>query len=158
VVDAVRAIWPSHLPLIVRISSTDWADGGWTIDESVQLAKLFRLRGVDLVDASSGGMVPYAKIPLAPGYQVEFAARIRREAEIPTAAVGLITDPAQANAIVAHGEADIVLLAREMLRDPYWPLHAAAALDQPDPWPRQYLRAAPHHSPARTPITRPEHA
>jgi 2,4-dienoyl-CoA reductase-like NADH-dependent reductase (Old Yellow Enzyme family) len=158
VIDAVRAEWPAHLPLFVRISSTDWADGGWTIDESVQLAKLFRQHGVDLVDASSGGMVPNAKIPVAPGYQVEFAARIRREAEIPTAAVGMITEPAQANAIIAQGEADIVLLAREMLRDPYWPVHAAAALGDPASWPPQYLRAAPHHSPARTPTARPESA
>jgi 2,4-dienoyl-CoA reductase-like NADH-dependent reductase (Old Yellow Enzyme family) len=157
VVDTVRATWPAHLPLAVRISATDWADGGWNIDESVQLAKLFRARGVDLVDASSGGMVPNAKIPLGPGYQVEFAARIRREAEIPTAAVGLITDPGQANTIIANGEADIVLLARELLRDPYWPVHAAAALGEPASWPPQYLRAAPQHSPARNPVTRPEY-
>jgi 2,4-dienoyl-CoA reductase-like NADH-dependent reductase (Old Yellow Enzyme family) len=156
VVDTVRAAWPDHLPLSVRISATDWVDGGWNIDESVRLAGLFRSHGVDLVDCSSGGMVPNAKIPLAPGYQVEFAARIRREAAIPTAAVGLITDATQANAIIANGEADIVLLAREMLRDPYWPLHAAAALDEPASWPPQYLRAAPHHSPARTPVTRPQ--
>jgi 2,4-dienoyl-CoA reductase-like NADH-dependent reductase (Old Yellow Enzyme family) len=158
VVDAVRAAWPDHLPLSVRISATDWADGGWNIDESVQLAKLFRTHGVDLVDVSSGGMIPNAKIPLGPGYQVEFASRIRREAEIPTAAVGLITDPAQANAIIANSEADLVLFAREMLRDPYWPVHAATALGEPASWPPQYLRAAPHHSPARTPVTRPQSA
>jgi 2,4-dienoyl-CoA reductase-like NADH-dependent reductase (Old Yellow Enzyme family) len=155
VVDAVRATWPAHLPLLVRISATDWATGGWNIDESVQLARLFSEHGVDLVDCSSGGMVPNAQIPLAPGYQVEFAARIRREAGISTAAVGLITDPAQANTIVANQEADIVLLAREMLRDPYWPVHAAAALGETASWPPQYLRAAPHHSPARTPLPRP---
>jgi 2,4-dienoyl-CoA reductase-like NADH-dependent reductase (Old Yellow Enzyme family) len=158
VVDAVRAVWPAHLPLSVRISSTDWADGGWTVDESVRLAKLFREHGVDIVDCSSGALVPYAKIPVAPGYQVEFAARIRREAGIPTAAVGLITDPAQANTIIANGEADIVLLAREMLRDPYWPVHAAAALGDPASWPKQYLRAAPQNSPARIEIARPEPA
>jgi 2,4-dienoyl-CoA reductase-like NADH-dependent reductase (Old Yellow Enzyme family) len=173
VVDAVRAAWPDHLPLSVRISATDWAEttgvpgdgssslgwhGGWNIDESVQLAKLFRTHGVDLVDVSSGGMIPNAKIPLGPGYQVEFASRIRREAEIPTAAVGLITDPAQANAIIANSEADLVLFAREMLRDPYWPVHAATALGEPASWPPQYLRAAPHHSPARTPVTRPQSA
>ncbi len=155
VVDAVRSEWPSHLPLFVRISATDWADGGWTIDESVQLANLFRDHGVDLVDVSSGGQVPNAQVPVAPSYQVEFAARIRREAQIPTAAVGMITAPAQANTIVAKGEADLVFMAREFLRDPYWPLHAAATLGEPASWPPQYLRAAPHRSPARTPVTRP---
>jgi len=158
VVDAVRAEWPAHLPLFVRISATDWAEGGWNLDESVRLAHLFREHGVDLVDVSSGGLVPNAKIPVGPGFQVEFAARIRREASIPTAAVGLITDPVQANTIVAQGEADLVLLAREMLRDPYWPLHAASALGDPASWPPQYLRAAPHHSPARTPVTRPSNS
>jgi 2,4-dienoyl-CoA reductase-like NADH-dependent reductase (Old Yellow Enzyme family) len=158
VVDTVRAAWPAHLPVLIRISATDWADGGWNAEESVQLARLFRERGVDLVDVSSGGMVPNAQIPVGPGFQVKFAARIRREAGIPTAAVGFITDPAQANDIVAKGEADIVLLARELLRNPYWPVHAAAALDQPASWPPQYLRAAPQHSSARTPITRPEFA
>ena len=156
VVDAVRAAWPAHLPVLVRISATDWAQGGWNVDESVQLARLFREHGVDLVDCSSGGMVPNAQIPLGPGYQVEFAARIRSEAGIPTAAVGLITDPTQANAIVAQGQADLVLLAREMLRDPYWPLHAAAALGDAVSWPPQYLRAAPHRSSPRTPVIRPE--
>jgi 2,4-dienoyl-CoA reductase-like NADH-dependent reductase (Old Yellow Enzyme family) len=156
VVDAVRAAWPAHLPLFVRISATDWADGGWSPDDSVELAKRLRQHGVDLVDASSGGMIPNARIPAGPGFQVPFAARIRKEAEIPTAAVGLITDPAQANAIIANGEADIVLLAREMLRDPYWPVHAAATLEEPTSWPVQYLRAAPQHSPARKPISRPE--
>jgi 2,4-dienoyl-CoA reductase-like NADH-dependent reductase (Old Yellow Enzyme family) len=156
VVDAVRAEWPAHLPLFVRISATDWAPGGWNIDESVQLAHLFRAHGVDLVDCSSGGQVPNAQIPVGPGFQVEFAARIRREVGIPTAAVGLITDAAQANAVVEQGEADLVFLAREMLRDPYWPLHAAAKLAEPASWPEQYLRAARAHSPARSPITRPE--
>jgi len=158
VVDAVRAVWPAHLPLFVRISATDWADGGWSPDESVELAKLLRAHGVDLVDVSSGGMIPNARIPVGPGFQVRFAARIRKEAEIPTAAVGLITDPAQADAIIANGEADIVLLARQMLRDPYWPVHAAAALEEPASWPPQYLRAAPNHSPARKPLSRPEGA
>ncbi|MGD0682941.1 MAG: NADH:flavin oxidoreductase/NADH oxidase [Terracidiphilus sp.] len=157
VVDAVRAVWPAHLPLLMRISTTDWVPGGWSVDESVQLASLLREHGVDLVDVSSGGQVPNAKIPAAPGFQVEFAARIRREANIPTAAVGLISDPAQANAIIAQGEADLVLLGRELLRYPYWPLHAAAALGESASWPPQYLRAAPPHSPARTPLTRPEH-
>lgn len=152
VVDAVRAEWPAHLPLSVRISATDWADGGWDIGESVQLARLFRDRGVDLVDVSSGGMVPNVQIPLAPGYQVPFAARIRKEAGIATAAVGLITDPVQANAIVANGEADLVFLAREMLRDPYWPLHASVVLGDSAPWPQQYLRAAPRNTLRRIPV------
>jgi 2,4-dienoyl-CoA reductase-like NADH-dependent reductase (Old Yellow Enzyme family) len=121
----------------------------------VRLAHSLRDHGVDLIDVSSGGMVPNAQIPLAPGYQVPFAARIRHEANIPTAAVGLITDPAQANGIVANGEADLVFLAREMLRDPYWPLHAAATLDETGSWPVQYLRAAPRNSPARSAASRP---
>lgn len=149
VADAVRLEWPEHLPLFVRISATDWAEGGWDIDESVQLARLLRDHGVDLVDCSSGGLVADAKVPVAAGYQVRFAARIRREAGIATAAVGLITEPAQANEIIARGEADFVFLARAMLRDPYWALHAAAALGEQASWPRQYLRAAPPGSPAR---------
>jgi 2,4-dienoyl-CoA reductase-like NADH-dependent reductase (Old Yellow Enzyme family) len=144
------------LPLFVRISATDWAEGGWTVDESVELAVLLREHGVDLVDVSSGGQVPNAVIPVGPGFQAGFAARIRREAGIPTAAVGLITDASQANDLVAQGAADVVLLGRELLRDPYWPLHAAAALGEPASWPVQYLRAAPHGSPARAPIPLPE--
>ena len=155
VVDAVRSVWPERLPLFVRISATDWAEGGWNPDESVALARLLRDRGVDLVDCSSGGNVADAKIPVAPGYQVGFAARIRREAGIATAAVGLITEPAQANAIIADGEADLVFLARAELRDPYWPLHAAAALGETVNWPKQYLRAAPQGSSARPAVTRP---
>jgi 2,4-dienoyl-CoA reductase-like NADH-dependent reductase (Old Yellow Enzyme family) len=157
VVDPVRSEWPAHLPLFVRISATDWAEGGWTADESVALARQFRERGVDLVDVSSGGQVPNAQIPVGPGFQVQFAARVRHEAGIATAAVGLITEPAQANAVIADGEADMVFLAREMLRDPYWPLHAAAALGELASWPVQYLRAAPQHSAARGSIARPEH-
>ena len=156
VVDAVRAEWPGHLPLFVRISATDWVDGGWSVDESVELARRFKERGVDLVDVSTGGLVPDARIPVGPGFQVPFAARIRNEAGIPTAAVGMITEPAQADAIVAEGKADLVLLARELLRDPYWPVHAAIALAEPASWPAQYLRAAPQHSPARNPVNRPE--
>jgi len=155
VVDAVRSVWPERLPLFVRISATDWAEGGWNPDESVALARRLREHGVDLVDCSSGGNVADAKIPLAPGYQVGFAARIRREARIATAAVGLITEPAQANAIIAEGEADFVFLARAELRDPYWPVHAAAALGEPVSWPQQYLRAAPQGSTARPAVTRP---
>ena len=155
VVDAVRAAWPEHLPLFVRISATDWADGGWTPDDSVELARRLCDHHVDLVDVSSGGMVPNAKIPAGPGFQVPFAERIRKEAGIPTAAVGLITDPLQANGVIASGQADIVLLAREMLRDPYFPLHASAALGEPASWPVQYLRAAPQGSKARTTVERP---
>jgi 2,4-dienoyl-CoA reductase-like NADH-dependent reductase (Old Yellow Enzyme family) len=152
VVDAVRAAWPEHLPLLMRISATDWADGGWTADESVEFARHLGRHGVDLVDVSSGGLVPNAKIPAGPGFQVPFAQRIRNEAGIPTAAVGLITDPLQADGILASGEADMVMLAREMLRDPYFPLHAAAALGVPMTWPKQYLRAAPHGSQPRVAI------
>ena len=161
VVDAVRAEWPAHLPLLVRISATDWADESapsWTIDESVQLAHHLRDHGVDLIDCSSGGQIPNAKIPVAPGFQVQFAERIRRQANIPTAAVGLITDPTQADAIISSGQADLVFLAREFLRDPYWPVHAAAALGEPASWPDQYLRAAPRHSTARTAVSRPTDA
>ncbi|MDR3725871.1 MAG: NADH:flavin oxidoreductase/NADH oxidase [Terracidiphilus sp.] len=156
VVDAVRAEWPVHLPLFVRISATDWAEGGWNADESVELSRLFREHGVDLVDVSTGGLVPNAKIPVGPGFQVEFAARIRREASIPTAAVGLIADPGQADAVLVQGDADLVLIGRAQLSDPYWPVHAAAALGETASWPGQYLRAAPRHSTARNPITRPE--
>jgi 2,4-dienoyl-CoA reductase-like NADH-dependent reductase (Old Yellow Enzyme family) len=155
VTDAVRAAWPDHLPLFVRISATDWAEGGWSPDESVELARRLAGHGVDLVDVSSGGLVPSAKIPVEPGFQAPFAARIRREAGMSTAAVGMIIEPKQANDIVAEGEADIVLLAREMLRDPYWPLHAASALGETASWPVQYLRAAPHGSQSRTALKRP---
>ncbi|HEY2470700.1 MAG TPA: NADH:flavin oxidoreductase/NADH oxidase [Terracidiphilus sp.] len=154
VADAVRAVWPEHLPLFMRISATDWAEGGWTPDESVELARRLREHHVDLVDVSSGGQVPNAKIPVGPGFQVPFAERIRKEAGMPTAAVGLITDPLQANGIIASGQADIVLLAREMLRDPYFPLHAAEALGEAGTWPVQYLRAAPHGSTARKAVDR----
>lgn len=149
VTDAVREAWPQELPLFVRISASDWVEGGWTIDESVVLARLLKERGVDLIDCSSGGNVPNAKIPVAPGYQVPFAARIKSEIGIATAAVGMITEPVQANGIVENGEADLVLLAREMLRDPYFAVHAAAAMSEPASWPEQYLRAAPRESRAR---------
>jgi 2,4-dienoyl-CoA reductase-like NADH-dependent reductase (Old Yellow Enzyme family) len=152
IVEAVRAEWPQDLPVFVRISATDWVEGGWNADESVALARQFREHGVDLVDASSGGNVAGARIPVGPGYQVPFAAGIRKEAGIATAAVGMITNPQQANTIIANGEADLVLLAREMLRDPYWAIHAAAALENASSWPPQYLRAAPHGSLAREPL------
>jgi 2,4-dienoyl-CoA reductase-like NADH-dependent reductase (Old Yellow Enzyme family) len=154
VTERVRAAWPEHLPLFVRISATDWVEGGWTADESVELARQLKQRGVDLVDCSSGGMVPYAQIPMGPGFQVQFAERIRREAGIATAAVGMITEAAQANEIVAEGKADLVLLAREMLRDPYWAVHAAAVLGEAASWPKQYLRAAPQKSPVREAVGR----
>jgi 2,4-dienoyl-CoA reductase-like NADH-dependent reductase (Old Yellow Enzyme family) len=150
VVSAVRAVWPERLPLFVRISATDWVDGGWDVEQSVELARRLRAAGVDLVDCSSGGNVAKAEIPLGPGYQVGFAEQIRREAGIPTGAVGLITTPGQAQAIVAGGRADAVLLARALLRDPYWPLHAAETLGEAVDWPAQYLRAAPHGTRARS--------
>jgi 2,4-dienoyl-CoA reductase-like NADH-dependent reductase (Old Yellow Enzyme family) len=149
VVSGVRQVWPDRLPVLVRISATDWTRDGWDIDQSVALAKQMGQLGVDLIDCSSGGNVAGASIPLGPGYQVPFAARIREEAGIATGAVGLITTPAQADAIVRDGKADCVLLAREMLRDPYWPLHAAQALGHPTSWPAQYLRAAPAGSQGR---------
>jgi 2,4-dienoyl-CoA reductase-like NADH-dependent reductase (Old Yellow Enzyme family) len=152
VLDAVRGAWPEEKPLFVRISASDWTEGGWTADDSVALARLLKQHGVDLVDCSSGGNIAGAHIPLSPGYQVPFAARIRREAGIATAAVGMITEPQQAAAIVAGGEADLVLLAREMLRDPYFAVHAAEAMGEKAEWPEQYLRAAPAGSTARAAI------
>ncbi len=137
----LRQVMPDEMPLFTRISATDWAEGGWDIGEAVKLAKALKDAGVDLVDCSSGGLVAHAKIPLEPGYQVPFSERIRHEAKILTGAVGLITTPEQADEIIKSGKADLVLLAREMLRDPYWPLHAASALKQKSNWPKQYLRA-----------------
>ncbi|HEV3216554.1 MAG TPA: NADH:flavin oxidoreductase/NADH oxidase [Vicinamibacterales bacterium] len=152
VVEAVRRVWPERLPLFVRLSCTDWVEGGWDPDQSVELARRLRARGVDLVDCSSGGGVAVAQIPVAPGYQVPFAERIKREAGVATGAVGLITTPTQADEIIRRGQADCVLLARALLQDPYWPLHAGVELKHPVPWPRQYLRAAPPSSPARQPV------
>jgi 2,4-dienoyl-CoA reductase-like NADH-dependent reductase (Old Yellow Enzyme family) len=143
VVDAVRAVWPEDKPLFVRLSATDWVAGGWTIDESVELARELKRHGVDLIDTSSGGTVPSAPIPLGPGYQVPFAARIRREAQIATGAVGMITEAAQAERILAEREADLIFIARGLLRDPYWPLHAAHELGVDVAWPKQYARAKP---------------
>jgi len=141
VVGAVRTVWPENLPLFLRISCSDWVAGGWTIEESVELARRVKPLGVDLIDCSSGGSVPTAQIPMAPGYQVPFAERIRRQAGILTAAVGLITTPEQADGIVRSGQADVVLLAREFLRDPYFGLHAAQALGAPVDPPIPYGRA-----------------
>ena len=139
---AVRAVWPERLPLFARLSCTDWAEGGWDLPDAVELSKRLKDAGVDLIDCSSGGAVPHARIPVGPGYQVPFAKAIREQARIATGAVGMITDAAQAEKIVASGEADAVLIARQLLRDPYWPLHAAKALGGPGPWPKQYARAA----------------
>ncbi len=141
VVSAVREVWPAELPLWVRISATDWHEGGWDIEQSVRLARELPALGVDLIDVSSGGLVPHVKIPLGPGYQVPFAARVRREAGIATAAVGLITEPEQAERIVAQGDADMVLIARESLRDPYFPRRAAEVLGAKIEAPAQYRRA-----------------
>ena len=149
VVEAIRRACPEGMPLFVRISATDWTPDGWQVEDSVFLARLLRECGVDLVDCSSGGNVPHAQIPVGPGYQTSFADRIRREAEIATGAVGMITSPAQADHIIRSGQADVILLARELLRDPYWPLRAARELGQTASWPVQYLRAGPPDSPAR---------
>ncbi|MGC4805394.1 NADH:flavin oxidoreductase/NADH oxidase [Micromonospora sp. DT233] len=138
---AVRAAVGDDVPVLTRISATDWTEGGWTIEDSVALAGELAAAGVDLVDASSGGAAPRAAIPVGPGYQVPLAARIRREAGVPTGAVGLIVEPEHAEQIVADGEADLVLLGRELLRDPYWPLRAAAKLGATPAWPSQYARS-----------------
>lgn len=138
---AVREEWPVELPLFVRISATDWVAGGWDIDQSVILARQLKEIGVDLIDCSSGFAVPDEPVPFGPGFQVPFAARVRSEAVIASGAVGFITEPFQAEQIVATGQADVVLLGRQLLRDPYWPLHAAKALQVDAPWPNQYLRA-----------------
>jgi 2,4-dienoyl-CoA reductase-like NADH-dependent reductase (Old Yellow Enzyme family) len=140
----VRAVWPSHLPLFVRISATDWVGGGWDLEQSIVFCRRLKDIGVDFVDCSSAALVPDAKVPAGPGFQVPFAQAIRKEVGVATGAVGLITQASQAEQIVATGQADAVLLARELLRDPYWPLHAAHKLGaQIDYWPKQYLRAKP---------------
>jgi 2,4-dienoyl-CoA reductase-like NADH-dependent reductase (Old Yellow Enzyme family) len=152
IVAAVRVSWPERAPLFVRISATDWIDGGWDIEQSVELARQLKQLGADLIDCSSGGNVPGAEIPVGPGYQTPFAEQIRREADILTGAVGMITSPNQAEHILVSGQADAVLIARELLRDPYWPLQAARELGQPTSWPVQYLRAAPGGSQARVAV------
>ena len=148
---AIRAVLPDACPNFVRISSVDWTAGGWDIEQSVALARLLKGVGVDLIDCSSGGNLEHATIPVGAGYQLPFADRIRSQAEIATAAVGMITSPAQADQIVRNQQADLVLIARELLRDPYWPLHAAAELGHSAPWPAQYLRAAPKGTLQRRP-------
>jgi 2,4-dienoyl-CoA reductase-like NADH-dependent reductase (Old Yellow Enzyme family) len=152
VVADIREVWPRERPLFVRISATDWTEGGWELPDSVRLGALLRERSVDLIDVSSGGNVAAARVPVGPGYQTPFSAAIRAEAGIRTGSVGMITDPAQAAHILRTGQADLVFLAREFLRDPYWPLHAAAELGEGASWPPQYLRAAPRGSSARAPI------
>ena len=141
VVKAVRKVWPEEYPLWVRVSATDWTEGGWTIEEAVELARIIKELGVDLIDCSSGGNVAGAKIPVGPGYQVAFAEQLRREAGVLTGAVGMITEPAQADQIIRSGQADVVIMARQFLRDPYWPLLAARALGHDIKWPVQYDRA-----------------
>src|SRR5579862_1295825 len=152
IVSAVRKEWPENLPLFIRISATDWKEGGWDLEQAVELAKQLKTLGVDLVDCSSAGLAVDQKIIAGPGFQVPFAERIRRDAAILTAAVGLIETKEQVADIVAKDQADLVCMAREFLRDPYWPLRAARELKQPISWPAQYLRAAPPESPARKPL------
>lgn len=141
IVDAVQTVWPAELPIFVRISASEWVEGGWTIEDSVQLARILKTKAIDLVDCSSGGNTPAAKIPAGPGYQVPFAAAVKQQAAIPTGAVGIITNAVQAEAILQAGEADLIFIARESLRDPHFPLHAAKALDEDITWPDQYVRA-----------------
>lgn len=143
VTESVRKVWPQEYPLLVRISATDWTEGGWTGDDSVALALALKKLGVDLIDCSTGGNVPQADIPVGPGYQVPFAQKVRQQASILTGAVGMVTEAQQAEDILASGQADVVLLARELLRNPYFPLHAALQLGDEHAWPPQYERAKP---------------
>jgi 2,4-dienoyl-CoA reductase-like NADH-dependent reductase (Old Yellow Enzyme family) len=141
VAKAVRGAWPQRWPVFTRISASDWAEGGWDLPQSIEFSRALKDIGIDLIDCSSGGLVPNAKIPVRPGYQVPFSEAIRKEVGIATGAVGMITEPLQAEQIIANGQADVVLLARELLRDPYWPLHAAEELGADVQWPKQYGRA-----------------
>lgn len=143
VIEGVKTVWPDELPLLVRISATDWADGGWDVDDSVQLARMLKNAKVDLIDVSSGGLASHQQISVGPGYQLPFASRIKRETGILTSTVGLVTDAAQAETIIANGDADVVMMARELLRNPYFPLQAAAELNSSVAWPVQYERAKP---------------
>jgi len=152
IVAAIRQSYPERASLFVRISATDWVEGGWDIQQSIELARQVKELGVDLIDCSSGGNVPNAKVPVGPGYQTPFAEQIRRETGIMTAAVGMITSPVQAQHILASGQADAVIVGREFLRDPYWALRAAHELGQATSWPVQYLRAAPEGAQARVPV------
>ena len=141
IVEGVKQYWPEDKPLFVRLSATDWAEGGWNIDDSVSLAKILKQQGVDVIDCSSGGLTPHQKIVLGPGYQVLFAEQIKKEAGIITAAVGMITSPVQAEEILMSGKADLILIARESLRNPYFPMNAAKELGEEIKWTDQYLRA-----------------
>jgi 2,4-dienoyl-CoA reductase-like NADH-dependent reductase (Old Yellow Enzyme family) len=141
IIEAVREVWEESLPLFIRLSATDWVEGGWTVEESVELAKILKTKGVDLIDCSSGGNSPGQKIPLGPMYQTPFAERIKKEAGIMTGAVGLITKSSEAENIITSEKADLVFMARQLLREPYFPLHAAKELDVDLPWPPQYDRA-----------------
>ncbi len=141
IIEAIQTVWPSTVPLFVRISASDWVEAGWTIDDSVKLSSILKIRGIDLIDASSGGSVPYAKIPAAPGYQVPFAAAIKKQTGILTGAVGIITTAQQAEEILKKQQADVIIIAREHLRDPYFALHAAKELAEDITWPDQYARA-----------------
>ena len=143
ILESIQEVWPAENPLFVRISATDWAGGGWTADDSVRLVTLLKDKGVDLIDCSSGGLTGQQQIPLSPGYQVQFAERIRQETGMPTGAVGLITEAMQAEEILSKGQADVIFLARKLLRDPYFPLHAALQLGVEIDWPLQYDRAKP---------------
>jgi len=150
VTEAVRAVWPQELPLFVRLSATDWVQDGWNPEETVELARRLKTLGVDLIDVSSGGTAANAEIPVGPGYQTQFAEQVRRGADIATGTVGMITEAVQAEHVLRTGQADLILLARELLRDPYWPLHAAEDLRESSvPWPAQYLRAAHRNTPIR---------
>jgi 2,4-dienoyl-CoA reductase-like NADH-dependent reductase (Old Yellow Enzyme family) len=161
-IDLVREVWPETLPLFVRLSATDWLEHseeephheheGWTFDQTLQLSGMLKARGVDLADVSSGGNVAKVAIPVGPGYQTEFAARIQREVGLPCGAVGMINSPEQADHIIRTGQADLVFLARELLRNPYWPLRAAQELRHEIPWPVQYNRAASGRKPHRKPF------
>lgn len=141
IIASVQNVWPGTLPLWVRISATDWAEGGWNIEESVKLSGVLKQKGIDLVDVSSGGLLPNVQIPVAPAYQTPFASRIRKETAMPTGTVGLITDAQQAESILQNEDADLIVMAREFLRDPYFPIHAAAQLGDDIGWPVQYMRA-----------------
>lgn len=152
VVTAVRQAWPEELPMLVRVSATEWVEGGWSADETVALSVLLRKAGVDLVDISTGGNAANAVIPVGPGYQTQFAARVKKEAGIASGAVGMITEPIQAEHILRTEQADLILLARELLRNPNWPLHAADALRAETPWPPQYARATSRKMPIRPSI------
>jgi len=143
VAEVVRKAWPEDLPVFVRVSATDWVEGGWDLPQTVRLARMLKDIGVDLIDCSTGGLVSDARIPAGPGFQTPFAAAVRNEAGILTAAVGLITEPFQAEQIIRTSMADAVLVGRELLRNPYWPLYAAKALGVDMAWPAQYLRAKP---------------